>query len=976
MQNTRREFLGLSRRFLKSWIHQSERFAAMVVIALACVSATSAQTPDTGTVRGQVLDQNGGAIVGALVTTTNQLTGFHREAQTDASGYYNITNLPLTGQYKLSVAGQGFATKELDNVELRAGEAASINVTLAPDITRSEVTVLGTSEGVKSDNAQLNVRLDGRKIEETPVFGRKTTYLVLPDSAVKPARGTGDLFLNNFLFVINGGGRRQNTFVIDGSTGDDAWGRQTIFTNIPLSALQEFTVLSNSISAEYGRNAGGAINLVTKSGTNDYHGDFIFLWRPPGLQARPPASTLNRRTPDQLAETSGVFSGPIAQDRTHFLVAAEYNDEKRDSVITTPLAPGVFRGIYHQELLMGRIDHQFNSNNTFTGRFNLDNFVDTNPQDAVGVNTLPSAARTFRRRAYTFEAAETALLSSSFVNEARFEVLIGSPITRFDPATPSTQLVRSGVLASTEGESRVALLTNHEVEIADTLSWTTGKHYVRFGGDAIHSSSGGTSQEFGSGFLLGQFRFAANAGCTPPGVFTTCVPTSQLTLASVSTFTQSFGTATYHVGEWLWSSFMQDDLKVRRDLTLNLGLRYDRQTFTDDSNNFGPRVGFAYNWRGDGKTVVRGSYGIYYSEIPANVQAGISLGGPTGVFTYTVSPGGLGFPTSFAPISSFPVGANLPARDITIRPGRAAYYSQFFDVSKLKGYPSALSNPYTQQGTFGIERELASKWILSADFVWQHTLGINRTLDLNSPSVFTRTTPGQTRSVALADASRPILPVPNGYKRILSVVNNGDSLYKGLQMNLNKRFSHNFSVLVSYTYSHTTNTVEPDAPGGDANDANQPGAFELGDSVLDQRHRAAISGWWNLPGHFVVGGLATLASARPFNATTGVDNNGDNSNTDRPVVNGSVVGRNAFRGNALYDFSPFVEREFQLSDRARLILRAEGFNVFNHQNTIGRNGTYGNAASGIANSTFGQKLSGVANVDPGRMFQFQARVKF
>jgi predicted secreted acid phosphatase len=107
-----------------------------------------------------------------------------------------------------------------------------------------------------------------------------------------------------------------------------------------------------------------------------------------------------------------------------------------------------------------------------------------------------------------------------------------------------------------------------------------------------------------------------------------------------------------------------------------------------------------------------------------------------------------------------------------------------------------------------------------------------------------------------------------------------------------------------------------------------------------------------------------------------VDNNGDNSNTDRPVINGSVIGRNAFRGNALYDFSPIVEHEFQLSDRARLVLRAEGFNVFNHQNTIGRNGTYGNAASGIANSTFRQKLSGVANVDPGRMFQFQARVKF
>ena len=160
--------------------------------------------------------------------------------------------------------------------------------------------------------------------------------------------------------------------------------------------------------------------------------------------------------------------------------------------------------------------------------------------------------------------------------------------------------------------------------------------------------------------------------------------------------------------------------------------------------------------------------------------------------------------------------------------------------------------------------------------------------------------------------------MPNGFKRILTLVNNGEASYKGLQVNLNKRLSQNFSMLFSYTWSHTTNTVEPDAPGGDANDANQLGESERGDSLLDQRHRIAISGWWNLPWHFVFGGLATLGSARPFNAITGVDNNGDASaNSDRPVINGSVVGRNAFRGNALYDVSPFIEREFPLSERVR-----------------------------------------------------------
>ena len=941
--------------------------AGLLLTLFTCPAFGLGQTAATGSIRGQIVDANSAAIVGAEVSATNELTGFRRETTTDDGGRYNLGSLPLTGKYRILVSSAGFASKEISDVELRASGTAGIDVTLTPDVARSEVIVTGTSDAVKTDTAQLDLRLDAQKIEETPVFGRKTTNLVLPVSAVRSARGTGDLFLNNFLFIINGAGRRQTNFIIDGGTGDDSWGRQTIFTNIPLSALQEFTVLTNSLSAEYGRSAGGSVNLVTKSGTNEYHGELLGLWRPPGMQARPPASTLNQRTPDQLAQVSGVFSGPLAKDRTHFLVSGEYNDQKRDSVITSKLAPGVFRGIYHQELLMGRLDHNLNEHNILTARFNFDNFVDSNPQDAVGGNVLPLAARNFRRRAYATQITETAVISPAVVNEARFQFQIGSPITQFDPASPSTQFVRPGL--STEGESRATKLTNHQYQLSDVLALTHGKHSLRIGGDSIHSSSGGTGTEFGSAFVLGQFTFKT----TGPSVDPT-VPTTSLTIGDAASYQQSFGAMTYDVGEWLWSGFVQDDWKPTRNLTLNLGLRYDNQNFTDDRNNFGPRFGFAYNLRGDGKSVVRASYGIYYSEIKANTQASFAINGPTGIFSYSAQAGQLGFPTSLAPLPAFPPGAPLPARDITIRPGRATYYSQFFDVSKLKGYPDKLLNPYTQLGSIGVERELAPKLILSVDYVWQHTIGIDRTLDLNSPAPFIRTAVGQSRSAAAANATRPIVPVNNGYRRILAVVNNGDSLYNGLQVNLNKRFSHNFSALVSYTLSHTENTVEPDAPGGDPNDANQLGTFELGDSVLDQRHRLAVSGWWNLPYHFTLGGLSTLGSSRPFNITTGADLNGDGANVDRPVINGSVVARNAGRGNALYDVSIFLEREFALTEHLRLSLRGESFNLFNHANTIGRNGVYGTGAT--PNRTFGSTLGGVANVDPGRMFQFQARATF
>ncbi|HYY41153.1 MAG TPA: carboxypeptidase regulatory-like domain-containing protein, partial [Pyrinomonadaceae bacterium] len=289
-----------------------------------------AQTLDTGTIRGHVADQTGASVVGAEVTATNELTGLSRDARTDDGGNYTLAGLPLTGRYKVTVTSAGFAPREVSDVELRAGAAATLDATLSPAQVRIEdVTVLGTTDAVQSDTAQLSTRLDLQKIEETPVFGRKITNLVQLNSAVRPARGTGDLFLNNFLFVVNGSGRRQTTVQIDGSNGDDSWGRQSLFTNVPLAALQEFTILTNGVSAEYGRTTGSAVNIVTKTGTNEFHTDLIGVARPGGLQARVPGAA--RRTIDRLGQFSGILSGPLKQDRTHFLAGAEVNIQRRDA---------------------------------------------------------------------------------------------------------------------------------------------------------------------------------------------------------------------------------------------------------------------------------------------------------------------------------------------------------------------------------------------------------------------------------------------------------------------------------------------------------------------------------------------------------------------------------------------------------------------------------------------------------------------
>jgi outer membrane receptor for ferrienterochelin and colicin len=931
-----------------------------MLMALLLAPALMAQTTDTASIRGTVADATGAKVAAASVTLENIASGAKREATTNDRGEYTIGTIPVTGTYRLRVSKAGFGDMTRGPFELRAGETAMIDATLNAGAVSENVTVYGTAEGVRSDSPELGTRLDDRAIRNIPIFGRKLTNLVTLNSAVRPARGVGDLFLNNLLFVVNGSGRRQTSFTVDGSTGDDAWGRQTIFTNVPLSTIREFTVLTNAFSAEYGRTTGSAVNVVTQAGTNEMRGDFIGLFRPQNFQSNAPITNFKSR--DVLKQWSGMVSGPIVTDQTHFLIGVEYNDQQRDSVISSALAPGVFTGTYRQTLVLARLDQELGSRNHLLLRGNIDRFTDTNPADAVGGINLPSAARTFRRATSSLQLSDTTVAGSTMFNEARAIWMNGDPITEFTPANPSTQYVRPGL--STEGESRAARLTNRQYQLADTFTTALGSHYVRVGGDYIHSRSGGNGQEFGAPFVLGQFTFKSVPATTP---------TSSLTIADVARYTQGFGNVTYNLDDNLYALFVQDDWHPVNALTVNLGVRYDYQRLTGDRNNIAPRLGFAYNIGRDGKTVVRGGYGVFYSQIQSNIDASWELGGPTGFFNFGAQPGQLGFPTLLQPILSFPAGASLPARDVTIRPGRASFYNQFFDTSKLRFYPTELKNPRTQEATIGFERELARQWFLSTDLVYTHTTDVIWNLDANAPAPFVRTQPGQTRSGAAADATRPIAPVPNGYRRILVTTNFGEAKYRGVQLNVRRTFENRFGLLASYTYSSARNTIEADSPGGDPNDVSFFKA-EWANSQLNMKHRGVVTLWGRLPFDVTVGGVASGASGRPYNITTGADNNGDGANTDRPVINGAVIGRNTGRGSSLFDLDAFVEKDFPIARGMQLGVRAEAFNLTNHANIVGRNGVFGNAATPV--STFGVPVGGINGVDPGREYQFALRVRY
>jgi hypothetical protein len=971
-----------------------------------------AQSPNTATIVVDVTDQSGAVIGDAGVSVVNIETGAVRDAMSGTDGSATIPALSLTGKYRVVVSKPGFGNEEVKEITLRSGETATLRVKLLVGTAEAGVTVYGTAEGVRAD-AQIGRQFDSRQIDETPILGRKLSTLPLLNSAFRQAKGTGDLFVNQTYVVTASGSRRTTTTTLDGANNDEAWGRQYMMTTIPLSAVQEASVLSNAFSSEFGWTSGPAVSIVTKSGTNTVHGEGVFLARPGGMQAKtfsttnfcPPsvASCVTPTTlqainpvdvPDVLNQISGSVGGPLIKNKTFYFAAADYTRQDRTAYLSSTLpafllpANGnlAYTGHYRQGLVNARLDHKLTARQTLMFRLNFDRFYDDNPQDAVGGTSAPSVARRYTRGALTGQISHTAALNANLLNEARFAYLDGSPVTRWEAQNLSTAYTRSGSVPFTIGQSRAADLFGHQAQFSDTLSWSLGKHYLRFGGSVAHHTSGGTGGEPGTA-VLGTFTF----------LNTTTAPFGQLTLADVQNYTQpiSYGVSSYKLTQWMYAAFVQDSIHVPGGLTVDLGLRYDRQTLTDATNDFAPRVGFGWHPRGDSRLSIRGGYGMYYTQIQSNLAASYLVNGLDGLATYTAAPGQLGFPTcltgSCLPLSFDPrvlPASQLPARDITIQAGRRSFYeSQFaryglnFDL--LPSYPDKLVNPRSQVVSIGAEREVVKGLFVGSDYVQQHWTNLDRTIDLNAPAAFDRTAPGQVRSVTAANATRPILPANGGVRQVNALMNLGVADYDGLQTQIMYRGNSRLNAGLSYTLSKATNTTEPDGNGISPNDSalSRLGEIERGPSLLDQRHRAVVTATYRFPLNITGGTLMQFASARPFNSTTGVDNNGDGLNNDRPVINGVVIGKSAFRGTPTSDVGLFAEHRLTLSDRATILLRLEGFNIFNHGNFLGRGQTiYGDTST--PNPTFGQfvaagtaanAIPAFANIDPPRMFQLQAR---
>ncbi len=426
----------------------------------------AAQSTNTSTLIVVVEDQTGGLVRDAKVSVINAATGATRDLMSGADGSVTMPALSLTGTYVINVSKAGFTANDVTDLALRAGETATVKVTLVASGGKTEVIVYGTTQGVRAD-AQIGRRMDSAMIDETPILGRKVSNLPLFNSAFRQGKGTGDLFVNATYFVTGGGSRRTTTFMLDGANNDEGWGRQTMLATVPVGAIQEIAVLSNAFSAEFGWTAGPALNIVTKSGTNNVHGEGLFMSRPGDMQPKtfsadgfcaptvpscvtPPTLTAINPAdiPDVLDQFSGSIGAPLVKDKTFFFATADYTMQNRTTYLSTALPAFVlpadgnleYEGHYRQTLVNARLDHKLSPTQTLMFRANFDKFFDTNPNDAVAGTSAPSVARRYSRQSMTGQVNLTSVLGPNVVNEARFAYLNGDPVTLWEARCPVDHL--------------------------------------------------------------------------------------------------------------------------------------------------------------------------------------------------------------------------------------------------------------------------------------------------------------------------------------------------------------------------------------------------------------------------------------------------------------------------------------------------------------------------------------------------------
>ena len=906
-----------------------KRSLAVMLLVFACAVGAFAQAvAGLGAVSGTVRDASGAVVPGATVVITNESKGITRDLKTTDAGVFAAPALTPASGYAVTVTKAGFATWEAKGLSVQVGQNVDFSVVLQVGTAATRIDVTGEVALVEVSKTDVSQVVDARQVVDLPINGRRVDSFVLLTPAVAP---DGSFGLLSFRGVAG-----HNAFLTDGNDTTNTYynenaGRTRIQSQISQEAVQEFQVISNSFSAEYGNAMGGVVNTVTKSGSNDMHGTGYWFFRNRTLNARDRYASFN---PQDIRHQAGAsLGGRFVKDKVFYFFNYEATRRNFPAIATVTSANlftaqgtldtvknpcpnptalvqasaaqcqtavqmlttrnfGTVSRTITQDLGFGKIDYNLSDRNRLSFSLSMLRWVSPHGIQSTGIvfpdgNAIGNNADSTVRNAYG-RAQLTSLPSSNMVNEARFGWFKDR---LYDTASDDflyPGLGRAGLSVNSTGNLGVATSyprmnpSETRFSFADNLTWTSGAHTLKVGAEIAKTEDyqSQLSTQYGSFSYSSLNAFALDFSGNTSGA------------KNWNSYSQRFGNPTVDTNVTTYGFYVQDQYRAGQRLILNLGVRYDytsipQPTITNPDypqtavipsakDNLAPRAGISYTLTEDRKTVLHAGYGMFFSRVQSGLINTLFLN--NNVYQQSITYNA----ATAAQLAAGPVYPNYLSATSFAPPAGTV------DITIAD---KNLRNPYTHQANIGIERQLSSTMSLGVSYVWSRGVRLYGVRDLNvgplgAPVTYTiLDAAGAVAGAYTTPTYRTPRPDPK-YRRVNQVDNPGLSYYNGMAVQLNKRLSRGFQANVSYTWSHAIDLNQSVATNniffssGPTSYANGDFASEKGSAGNDVRHRFVVNFVWSptlttsngalarfLLNNWQLSQVTTLQSSQPVNST-------------------------------------------------------------------------------------------------------------
>ncbi len=950
-------------------------FASWVLTCVALLGVTAFAQQTNGTILGRILDGQGAAIPGASVTAKNPQTGFVRTVVSDSEGTYRLNALPV-GQYEVAVELAGFSTIDRKGLVVNVGQTLTVDFEMKVANVAETITVTAASPMIESTVSSVGGVVDIGRIESLPLNGRQFANLAATIPGVGLGFHSDPTKSTQFSPQINGGNGRNVNYQIDGGDNNDdtVGGLLQLF---PLEAIQEFNLVTSRAKAENGRSNGGVMNIVTKSGTNDLHGSFFEMFRDTSMNSRTTTEKNNNidKQDYRRNQFGGSFGGPIVKDKLHYFGAIERTQQNTFQAVNTKglftSLDGIYATPYTETLLNIKGTANVSNNQYLSIRYGRNQ--NSQPYGASATKP-PNGWGTSDNKFNSFNINHNLVVGSDKLNEfifqyADFRNHIGANSS--DPYQTFPNGVSVGQSPNTPQTTE-----QKKWQFRDDFSW----HLSGMGGV-------GHDMKAGVNFINEpRLYITFNSG---KGVLQH-THLDDTVNGPISVVTMNDGNAEANIPLKQYAFFIQDDWRVSDRLTVNVGLRYDLITGfqfdqslnpnfvkvqnagkagqlanikgmenfgndpKDDTNNWQPRVGFAWDVDGSNRDVVRGGFGVYmdmaYTNSNALFAASDASGQGFGTVLNVDNQSGIRNPNG----SFYQVGQ--PISNIQNQNSAVAgfpLFGQFTDP--------LLQMPYTRQSTIGWSHQLSGSTIFTADFVRADGRDLN-----TRPRINTIQANGTRRLAFLNLAPNAIGTRP--------AVSEGKSEYTAGIFAVKRRMTNGIDFTATYTLASAKSTAGTAVDELNANNLQDATLLYDDPKVLgptsrtDARHSGTLAAVFLVKG-FTIAPFYIFKSPLPVSITEGLDSNANGERNDIPVKAyqftsigqapkeiGNCETYNCGRGAWRTQFNIRGSKGFKIAGTARIEAIVEVFNVFNASNPTGFVATR-LLGTGAANTNFMQPIS-------------------